>query len=81
MTFLTQSSYAEAFGILRREPIPGYDLSLILTVSHCESFSRPQLLDFICQFMQGIVSAHGMKMLVTSRGRAVASEYLQSFVL
>ena len=78
MTFLTQSSYAEAFGILRRKPILGYDLSLIVTARHCQTYGRQQLVDFICHFMEDIVSAYGLKMLVSSRGRAVASEYLLS---
>ena len=81
MTFLTQSSYAEAFGILRRKPIAGYDLSLVITASHCQIYGRQQLVDFITEFLDNIFSAYGLKMLVTSRGRAVATEYLQSFIV
>ena len=81
MTFLTQSSYAEAFDVLRRKPMPGFDLSLVVTASHCQTFGRQQLVDFICLFMEDVVSAYGLMMLVTSRGRAVAAEYLQSFAV
>ena len=81
MTFLTQSIYAEAFSILRRKPIPGFDLSLVVTAKHCQTFGRQHLVDFICHFMEDIVSSCGLKMLVTSRGRAVAADFLQSFVV
>lgn len=79
LCFLTQSSYAEAFSILRRKPVAGYDLSLVITARHCLHYGRQALVGFICRFLEDIVSGYGLKMLVTSRGRAVAAEYLHCF--
>lgn len=81
MTFLTQSSYAEAFGILRRKALPGYDLSLVITASHCQTFGRQQLTDFICQFIEDVASAFGLKMLLNSYGRFAAAERVQLVLL
>lgn len=81
MTFLTQSSYAEAFGILRRKALPGYDLSLVITASHCQTFGRQQLTDFICQFIEDVASAFGLKMLLNSYGRSAAAERVQLVLL
>lgn len=63
---------------MRRVPVAGYDLSFVVTAQHCWEFSRGALIDFICSFIQYSVQATEMKMLVSSRGRAVAANYLQA---
>ena len=63
---------------MRRVPVAGYDLSFVITAQHCWEFPRAALIDFICSFIQYSVSATEMKMLVSSRGRAVATSYLQA---
>lgn len=63
---------------MRRVPVAGYDLSFVITAQHCWEFSKDSLIDFICSFIQYSVSATEMKMLVSSRGRSVAANYIQA---
>ena len=50
--FLAQR--AEDFVILRRAPVPGYDLSFLITNFHTEEMKKAQLVDFIIQFMEDV---------------------------
>ncbi|KAH8166397.1 hypothetical protein CIB48_g1874 [Xylaria polymorpha] len=50
--FLTQR--AEAFFILRRKPIKGYDISFLITNFHTEEMLKHKLVDFIIQFMEEV---------------------------
>ncbi|KAK0541212.1 Arp complex subunit [Tilletia horrida] len=45
--FLSQR--AENFVILRRKPIPGYDISFLITNFHSETMLKHKLVDFIIQ--------------------------------
>jgi actin related protein 2/3 complex subunit 4 len=45
--FLTRR--AENFFILRRKPIPGYDISFLITNFHTESMLKNKLVDFIIE--------------------------------
>lgn len=67
----------QMFGILRRVPVPGYDLSFVITARHCWEFSKESLIGFICSFIQQSVSANSLKMMISSRGRAIATDYLR----
>ena len=67
----------QAFGIVRRVPVAGYDLSFVITAQHCWEYSKDSLIDFMCCFIEQSVSATDLKMLVSSRGRAVATSYLR----
>lgn len=44
---------AEAFIILRRVPIDGYDLSFLITHAHTELLDKTRLVDFVIGFMEG----------------------------
>ncbi|MFQ6628065.1 hypothetical protein Gotur_007584, partial [Gossypium turneri] len=46
------SMRAEAFQVLRRKPVQGYDISFLITNYHCEELQKQKLIDFIVQFME-----------------------------
>ncbi|KVI00302.1 ARP2/3 complex, 20kDa subunit (P20-Arc) [Cynara cardunculus var. scolymus] len=46
------SMRAEAFQVLRRKPVQGYDISFLITNYHCEEMQKYKLIDFIVQFME-----------------------------
>ena len=50
--FLSQR--AENFVILRRKPLPGYDISFLITMYHTEVMYKHKLVDFLIHFMQEI---------------------------
>ena len=76
MAFLMQR--AEAIGVLRRIPLEGYDISFLITDSHCQEYNKQKLIDFIGRFMEDInAEIHELKLLVNTRGRAVAADYLK----
>lgn len=71
---------AENFLILRRKPVEGYDLSLLITHIHLEQMWKHKLIDFVIQFMEEIdkeISA--MKISINARARVVATEYMKQF--
>lgn len=43
---------ADDFIILRRKPIPGYDISFLITYHHTEIMNKQKLIDFLIHFMQ-----------------------------
>ena len=45
---------AENFVILRRKPLPGYDISFLVTMYHTEVMYKHKLIDFLIHFMQEI---------------------------
>jgi len=78
MRFLMQR--AERFVVLRRKPIPGYDISFLVTNLHTEVMFKHKVVDFIIQFMEDIdKEVSEMKLGVNSRGRVVASKFLEQF--
>lgn len=71
---------AEAFQVMRRKPIEGYDISFLITHAHCESMMKHKLLDFIVTFLEDIDrEINELKLSVNTRGRVVANEFLGSF--
>ncbi|KAF2299959.1 hypothetical protein GH714_006415 [Hevea brasiliensis] len=75
------SMRAEAFQVLRRKPIQGYDISFLITNYHCEEMQKQKLIDFIVQFMEDIdKEISELKMSVNTRGRLVATEFLKQFI-
>lgn len=77
--FLAQR--AEDFVILRRKPVPGFDVSFLITNYHTEDLLKNKLIDFVIHFMQEIDSEiSSMKLDVNSRARVVASTFLSQFI-
>jgi actin related protein 2/3 complex subunit 4 len=71
---------ADAFEILRRVPVDGYDVSFLVLLSHTESMDAGALVDFVVQFMRDIdKEISEQKLSVSSRGRAVATAFLEQF--
>ncbi|VDK87495.1 unnamed protein product [Dibothriocephalus latus] len=71
---------ADDFVILRRKPIPGYDVSFLITNFHTEKMLRNKLVDFIITFMEEIdKELSEMRLAVNSRGRLCAEEFLKAF--
>ncbi|KAL4326510.1 hypothetical protein AHAS_Ahas13G0007300 [Arachis hypogaea] len=88
------SMRAEAFQVLRRKPVQGYDISFLITNYHCEEMQKHKLIDFIVQFMEARIlfsvtdlkmqdidkEISELKMSVNTRGRLVATEFLKQFI-
>ncbi|KAL6011287.1 Actin-related protein 2/3 complex subunit 4 [Asimina triloba] len=70
------SMRAEAFQVLRRKPVQGYDISFLITNFHCEEMHKHKLIDFID--IDKEISE--LKLSVNTRGRLVATEFLKQFV-
>ncbi|TPP67876.1 Actin protein 2/3 complex subunit 4 [Fasciola gigantica] len=71
---------ADDFVILRRKPVPGYDISFLITNFHTEQMFKPKLVDFIITFMDEIdKEISEMRLAVNSRARQCAEEYLKAF--
>ncbi|KAL7418565.1 Arp complex subunit [Cryptotrichosporon argae] len=71
---------AEGFVILRRKPLPGYDISFLITNFHAESMLTHKLVDFIIQFMEDVdKEISEMKLSLNARARIVAESYLSTF--
>jgi len=76
--FLAQR--AEDFLILRRAPIPEYNISFLITNFHTEDLKKKALVDFIIYFMKEIDSEiSAMKLAVNARARVVANTFLTQF--
>eukprot|EP00271_Cylindrocystis_brebissonii_P019174 TRINITY_DN572_c2_g1_i1.p1 TRINITY_DN572_c2_g1~~TRINITY_DN572_c2_g1_i1.p1 ORF type:complete len:170 (+),score=40.16 TRINITY_DN572_c2_g1_i1:292-801(+) len=72
---------AEAFRVLRRKPVAGFDISFLITNAHCEEMDKGKLIDFIMLFMEDIdKEINELKLSINTRGRLVATEYLRQFV-
>ncbi|KAF6768818.1 hypothetical protein EG68_10545 [Paragonimus skrjabini miyazakii] len=71
---------AEDFVILRRKPVPGYDISFLITNFHTEQMSKAKVVDFIITFMDEIdKEISEIRLAVNSRARLCAEEYLKAF--
>jgi actin related protein 2/3 complex subunit 4 len=71
---------ADAFEVLRRVPVEGYDVSFLVLLRHTETMDAGALVDFVVQFMQDIdKEISEQKISVSSRGRTVAAAFLKQF--
>lgn len=71
---------AEAFYILRRQPIAGYDISFLVTNRHTETMLKNKLVDFVIEFMEEVdKEISEMKLFVNARARFIAEAYLTPF--
>ena len=78
MRFMMQR--ADDFHILRRKPIPDYDISFLITNFHAETMYKHRLVDFIIYFLEEIdKEISEMKLAVSSRARMCAEEFLKKF--
>ncbi|GJJ06219.1 hypothetical protein Clacol_000409 [Clathrus columnatus] len=70
---------AESFVVLRRKPIPGYDISFLITNFHTETMLKHKIVDFIIQFMEEVdKEISEMKLSLNARARIVAESYLST---
>ena len=70
---------AENFVILRRKPVPGYDISFLITNANSETMLKHKLVDFIIQFMEEVdKEISEMKLSLNARARIVAESYLST---
>ncbi|KAI3618591.1 arp2 3 complex 20 kda subunit [Moniliophthora roreri] len=68
---------AESFIVLRRKPVPGYDISFLITNTHSETMLKHKIVDFIIQFMEDVDrEISEMKLSLNARARIVAESYL-----
>lgn len=76
--FLTRR--AESFFILRRKPVPGYDISFLITNAHTERMLKHKLVDFVIEFMEEVdKEISEIKLFLNARARFVAEAYLVPF--
>lgn len=70
---------AEALDVLRRRPVPGYDISFLVTDRHVQAYGRAALVAFLVQFAQEAHrQAEQLKAEMNSRGRAVATDFMKA---
>ncbi|GJW13904.1 ribonuclease H-like domain-containing protein [Tanacetum coccineum] len=68
------SMRAEAFQVLHRKPLQGYDISFLITNYHYEEMKKQKLIDFIVQFMEDIEKEISeLKLAMNTRGRLMLS--------
>ncbi len=60
---------ADHIDILRREPVPGFDMSFLVTARHLQMYNKAALIRFIVSLMTELASANDLKRLISSRGR------------
>ncbi|KAM0748552.1 ARP23 complex 20 kDa subunit [Meredithblackwellia eburnea MCA 4105] len=71
---------AEAFVILRRVPVKGYDISFLVTNKNVEEMLKHKLVDFVIQFMEEVdKELSEAKLSLNARARIVAESYLSQF--
>ena len=79
MRFLCQR--ADHFRILRRKPIPGYDISFLIMNTHTEQLVVSKLIQFIITFIKDIdKELSDMKVTLNKRARNCGEEYLRALV-
>ena len=69
---------AEEFGIMRRKPTKGYDISFLITNTHMEDMWRHKVVDFIIKFMEEVDSElRYLKISMNARSRMIVEEYMK----
>ncbi|RNF14531.1 ARP2/3 complex subunit [Trypanosoma cruzi] len=72
--FLAQR--AKQFHILRKKPIPGYDISFLISHEEVETMHRNKIIQFIITFLMDIdADIAAMKLNVNQRARRAAMEF------
>ncbi|GAA6009306.1 hypothetical protein JCM10207_004344 [Rhodosporidiobolus poonsookiae] len=71
---------ADAFVVLRRTPVKGYDISFLITNRNVEEMMKHKLVDFIIEFMEVVdKEISEAKLSMNARARIVAESYLSAF--
>jgi actin related protein 2/3 complex subunit 4 len=71
---------ADNFIVLRRKPMPGYDISFLITDTHTKIMYKHKVVDFLIHFMQEIdKEISEMKLALNARARISAEEFLKRF--
>jgi actin related protein 2/3 complex subunit 4 len=77
--FLAQR--ADQFRILRRKPLPDYDISFLVTNIHVEQMVLASLIEFILTFLQDVdKELSDMKVGLNARARACSEDFLRVLV-
>ncbi|KEG07520.1 ARP2/3 complex subunit [Trypanosoma grayi] len=72
--FLAQR--AKQFHILRKKPIPGFDISFLITHEEVETMHRSKIIQFIISFLMDIdADIAAMKLNTNQRARRAAMEF------
>ena len=68
---------AESFVVLRRKPVPGYDVSFLIVWEHTRVMIKAKIVDFVVEFMEEVdKELSDMKLSLNTRARSVAESYL-----
>ena len=68
---------ADDMQIIRRVPLPGYDVTFLVTDRHLRRFFADKLIGFIVKVMQDLLNISTLKLAAQARGRALASNILR----
>mmetsp|Transcript_1912 Transcript_1912/g.3059 ORF Transcript_1912/g.3059 Transcript_1912/m.3059 type:complete len:171 (-) Transcript_1912:28-540(-) len=72
---------ADQFIILRRVPVPEYDISFLIIHTHMEQLYKGKLIDFIITFLKEIEKEiNDMKLSVNARARMAAINFMTDLV-
>ncbi|CAL8467826.1 g7364 [Coccomyxa elongata] len=72
---------ADHIDILRREPVPGFDMSFLVTARHLQMYNKAALIRFIVSLMTELASANDLKRLISSRGRVSSLSISKALVI
>ncbi|NDW60154.1 hypothetical protein G0P98_27245, partial [Yangia sp. PrR004] len=65
---------ADYFEILRRKPVPGYDISFLVMDSHLEKYSVQGIINFIIEYVENIdKDLSDIKLNINTQARITAS--------
>ncbi|KAJ1504612.1 Arp complex subunit [Coelomomyces lativittatus] len=71
---------AEKFKILRRKPMPGYDISFLVTNFHLDQLLKHKLVDFLIEFMEEVdKEISEMQLNLNARARIVSETFLSQW--
>ncbi|OMJ26783.1 Actin-related protein 2/3 complex subunit 4 [Smittium culicis] len=73
---------SDSFQILRRTPIPNFDLSFLVTYHTITQYDKTRVVDFIIEFLEQVdKEISEMKLSLNARARIVAESYLSQLLL
>jgi len=70
----------DKLNVFRKKEKEGYDISLLITNRHLESYKKEQIIDYIVEFVHEISQeVTDMKLIVNSQSRLAATNLLEQF--